>query len=866
MEPVTAAQLTTALIDGVSRPALWRVLIDGLQRFRGMHAVDDLLRAQLRGGVDAPPLISESLALALLSAAHTAPELGRVLDRWTEAVSEQAVACPGADTESSGYRVQARNGVTGSATVHGAVVQAGDIRGDVHIHVPPSTAPGGAAGPAPFGAPPLSSVAHAHGAPGRFAPDGVPVPRQLLPLPEHFTGRSDALDALEALLPAPGSWSRPLFVVVSGPPGVGKSALVTHWLHGMADSFPDGQLYADLRGHLPDAGAGPAAPSEILGRFLRAVGVTDVPVELAESAALWRSRTAGLRLAVMLDNALSAAQIRPLLPSAPGSLVTITSRSRLTALGIDGASFHQLGLLTTDEAVDLLARRIGTERVQREPDAAHAVATLCEGLPLAVCVAAARLAARPQQSLVALAAALGGAGAARLDALSLGGERAVRTALDDAYRQLPPELALGYRRLGLPPVDVLNGPVAAAACAVAADEGDRLLDALAEVSLLEDLGPDDTTGLGRYRFHDLVRVHAGQVATATEDAAERRATVRRVVDHYLATATAAEELLTPSHRTLRRDYAQETAEPHADGPEPWAAHRPPFDGQAAALGWLDAERFHLMAALRTAAEEGWHATAWQLADAMWPLFLRLRPYDLWVEAHRIGRASALHAGDRQGLSRMLTSGGAGLRNAGRYEESAEWYGQAVEGARADGDRKAEAQALHGLGQAHRLAGRLAPATEYFTAALALREAIGHRRGAALTRVCLGDVALAAEEPRRALAPLAEARAELLAVSDPYDAARALAFLGLALALADTRDAAGQDGETVLGQALDEFAATGSAHWQGRVLEMLGDVAVLRQDPAQARDRYERSLAHYAPVSTRDAARLRDRIAALGPRR
>ncbi|MEU6933492.1 tetratricopeptide repeat protein [Streptomyces sp. NPDC046374] len=714
------------------------------------------------------------------------------------------------------------NTLTGAATVHGPVVQAGEVRGDVHIHVPPAPA-----------APP--------------GPDARPVPRQLLPAPEHFTGRTDALALLDTLLPQLGA--RPLLTVVSGPAGVGKSSLVTRWLHGLSDRFPDGQLYADLRGHLPDSG--PAAPGEILGRFLRALGVKEVPVEPAEAAALWRSHTAGLRLAVMLDNALSAAQVRPLLPSSPGSLVVVTSRRRLTALGIDGASFQQLGVLSAADAVRLLAGRIGADRVRREAEAAHEVAALCAGLPLAVSVAAARLAARPQQSLAAMAGALGGSGAARLDALSLGGEDAVRLALDASYHQLTPELARGYRRLGLPPVTVLNGPVAAAACAVGPDEGDRLLDDLAEVSLLEDLGPDDTTGLGRYRFHDLVRAHAGQLADTTEPPEDRRETVRRVVDHYLAVATAAEELLTPSHRSLDRDYAFPPR------------HRPPFDSAAGALAWLDTERFHLMAALRTAAEHGWDATAWQLADAMWPLFLRLRPYDLWVEAHEIGRAAAGRAGDRRGLSRMLTSGGVGLRNAGRSDEAVAWFTEAVRGARADADRKAEAQALHGLGQSHLLAGRLEEATTYLTEALTLREAIGYRRGAAMTRICLGDAALTAGRPREALAPLTDARTTLLAVPDPYDAARALALLGLALARAGARHTTGEDAETVLRQALDEFAATGSVHWRARTLEMLGETAALRGERTEARDRYERSLALYEPLSDSDAARLRTRLTELG---
>ncbi|MEK8172556.1 tetratricopeptide repeat protein [Streptomyces sp. M19] len=189
-----------------------------------------------------------------------------------------------------------------------------------------------------------------------------------------------------------------------------------------------------------------------------------------------------------------------------------------------------------------------------------------------------------------------------------------------------------------------------------------------------------------------------------------------------------------------------------------------------------------------------------------------------------------------------------------------WYGQALEGARRDGDRRAEAQALNGLGQSHRLAGRFAEAAPFFERALEVREAIGHRRGAALTRLCLGDLALASGRYGEAVEPLTAARAGLLAAASDYDAARALAFLGRAVALSRGDYVTA---ESQLRQALAEFESAGSAHWQGRVLEMLGETAQERGHTARARDWYERSLARYAPVSRTDATRLEDRLRELG---
>ncbi|MCX4724835.1 tetratricopeptide repeat protein [Streptomyces sp. NBC_01306] len=774
MEPVTAARLATVL--GRVDDAAWQALAD-------------LLPGQgLPRRPPTDPVGTAALAEALAAAAAARQELGAALRLWLTAVPMT-------------------NSIGGEARVEGTVVQARDIK-NVHVHQ-------------------LTPPPHRSGR-----------PRQLIPGPAHFTGRTPDLAALEALRTGhPGV--APPTVVVTGAAGVGKTALAAHWLNAVAGEYPDGQLYVDLRGHARHAAL---RPGEALGQFLRAFGIDHVPAELAEQAALWRTVTADLRVAVMLDNALSAAQVRPLLPAGPGALVVVTSRRRLPGLTLDGASFHQLDGLAIGSAVELLSHRLGGGRVAGEPAAAHRLAESCSGLPLAVCVAAARIAARPQQSLASLAAAMSRSDD-RLGALNAGGERAVQTALDDSYRTLSAGAARGYRRLGLLPVGEFGPLLAAASCALSAEEAERVLDELIEVNLIEELGSE------RWRFHDLVRLHAAQRAAAEDTPGTRDETVRRTVDWYLRTATEARALLSPTHRTLRRDYAYEPV-----------GLPTPFSSAEDALRWLDSERLHLMTALRAAVEHGWSAPVWQLADSMQPLFLRLRPYDLWIEAHRYGLAAARLAGHPDGESRMLTTGGSGLYNAGHYDEAVRWFTRALHGARRDADRRAEAQALHGLGQSHRLAGRLDRATGYFTEALALREKIGYVRGAALSRLCLGDIALATGDPHRAVVLLTRARSDLLAVPDPYDAARALAFLGRARAADGIADFAAADRQLLL--ALDEFAATGSVHWQGRVLEMLGECAEDRGDRRAAAARYRQSLARYAPVSPGDTRRLQERLRAL----
>ncbi|MEV0255148.1 tetratricopeptide repeat protein [Streptomyces sp. NPDC050732] len=823
MDQVTAPEVQAALALAAGRPAMARALLDTV-RARADAATVELARAWASppAGADGGEL-ARTLAAALAEQAVHRPGLAADLRAWL--ATAQAAAPP-----------DVANAVGGDARVQGTVVQAHGIHGGVHIH-------------------PAAALATER---------ARAVPRQIPAVPAHFTNRERELAALHRT--ATAAQDGPVLAVISGPAGVGKTTLARRWLLGLADAFPDGQLYADLRGH---SDSDPARPGELLGQLLRAVGEDRVPADLGEQSALWRSATAGARIALLLDNAVSAAQVRPLLPGGARALTAVTSRGRLSGLGMDGAAFHPLDVLATHEAVELLRRRIGADRVSREPEAALSVARACAGLPLAVCVAAARVAARPRQPLAAMAGALDGRGGGALDALRVEGEYAVRGALDTSYRLLPPEQARAYRTLGLAPVPLLSVEVAAEACALRVDEADRLLDELAEVNLLEDLGPDPRTGAGRYRFHDLVKTHAGQLAADHDGRADAEAAVRRVVDFYLYAATEAETLLTPSHRILPRRYAQHPSQP------------PPFTDPPGALRWLDAERTHLMAALRTAAERGWDDTAWMLADAMFPLFLRLRPYDLWIEAHEIGLAAARRAGDRAAESQMLTSGGTGLRNAGRHDEAVAWFGHALEvarervaaleGGRAPGTdspsrdegtaaRRAEAQALHGLGQSHRLAGRLAEAARYFRLALPLREEIGYRRGAALTRICLGDVALADGRPHEALPHLTAARAELLAEDDPYDAARALAFLGqAALRCAGDDTTAVEAAETQLARAIREFEATGSVHWQARVLEMLGEAAEERREPERARHWYEQALARYESVSAPDVRRVRERL-------
>jgi tetratricopeptide (TPR) repeat protein len=805
-------------VDAINRDTLERALNRG--DLAAHTAIAALLR---RAAAVLPSAESADLARLLYDAATRSPELHRELAHWLAAVesgghgTDGAPGTDGATTPAPegeaapahGEATAPAHGNTVTGGAHAGIVQARSV-GEIHWH---TTAP---------------------------RPEGPPVPRQLIAAPRQLAGRERDLAALEAIRADGELRAGPLVTVVSGPAGVGKTALVSYWLRGLGADFPDGQLYADLRGYALE---GPTAAPEVLGMFVRAFGTRDVPSVPAERAALWRSVTAGRRIVLMLDNALSAAQVRPLLPGGEQSLVVVTSRRRLTGLGLEGAVFHQLGFLDAEASARILTQRVGARRAAAEPAAVRRVVERCGGLALAVCVAAARMAARPAQPLEATAAALDQE-AEGLAGLRLGEDAAVRSALDASYRMLPPDAAALYRLLSALPFAGFGVPVAAAGAGLPPAEADRLVDELAEASLLEE-----TEG-GRYRFHDLVRLHARGLARVHDGEAGRTDAVRRALEWYLATTTAAETLISPSHRGLDRDYT--LLSPAAGGA---------FATEHSALAWLAAEQQPLMAAVRTAAARDWYGLCWQLTDAMWPAFLRLRPYDLWVEAHRLGLEAARRAGDLPGELRMLTSGGAGLLNCGLPDEAGGWFGQALALARAAGDRLVEAQALHGLGQSHQLAGRLEPAADCFGRALRLREDIGYVRGAALSRISLGDTALSAGRPDAAAEALDRARTDLLALPDPYEAARALALLGRALGEIGRTDLA----EARLRQAVEEFRARGAVQWEAHSLEFLGRLHQRCDRPDDALRAYERSLALYEGVGAPDAGRIAGLLAEVAAR-
>jgi DNA-binding SARP family transcriptional activator len=537
------------------------------------------------------------------------------------------------------------------------------------------------------------------------------VPRDLPPAVSNFIGRTDELRALTAMLDDAGE-GKPGTVVISaigGTAGVGKTALAVHWAHQVAGRFPDGQLHVNLRGFGPPGA--PATATEAIRGFLDALGVPPerVPATPEAQARLYRNLLSGKRVLIIADNAQDEQQVRPLLPASPGSLVLVTSRSQLGGLAAaDGARLISVDVLSHDEAVLMLTARLGRARAAAESAAVDEIARLCAGLPLALAVAAARAAARPNFPLTALAAEFRDS-AGLLDALDAGDPAAsVGAVLSWSYRQLSDESARMFRLLGIQPGPDISVPAAASLAAMTEPDARQLLQGLARVHLIAEHVP------GRYAFHDLLRAYAATQADQADSEVDRDAATCRVLDHYLHTAAAAARLLNPAREPV-------VLAP----PRPGAAIGQPVD-RPQALAWFEAEHQALLAAVTLATAFGFDVHAWQLPWAM-GTFLRARGH--WQEnvaTQRLALAAATRLGDAaaQALSGRLLANT--CTDLGDHDQARRHFASSLTLYQRLGDRLGQAKIHHGLGFAAERQGRYADALGHNERALLLYQAIGDK--------------------------------------------------------------------------------------------------------------------------------------------
>jgi tetratricopeptide (TPR) repeat protein len=457
---------------------------------------------------------------------------------------------------------------------------------------------------------------------------------------ENGTGRRPRL--------VPGSVP---IVAIGGTAGVGKTALALHFAHLVADRFSDGQLYLNLRGF--DPSVEPLPSSAAVRSFLDGLSVPpeQIPASLDAQTGLYRSMLAGRQMLIVLDNAASADQVRSLLPGAGHCLVVVTSRRQLTALAaLEGASTVTLDVLIDSEAYELLAARLGADRLASDPAATAELITECARLPLALSVAAARAQARPQFSLAAVASELRDA-RGRLDALD-GGEASinVRAVFSWSYHQLSPASARMFSLLGLHPGPDITVAAAASLAAVPRAQAGQALGQLTTACLLTEHVP------GRFAFHDLLRAYAAEEAAATENEDQRQDAIGRLADHYLQSARAADQAIYPARPPVAIPGLQPGTQPET------------FSSHAQALDWFDREHYVLLAVISLAAAADLHACAWQLPWAMETFFYRRAHWHDWAVTQTIALTAARRIGDRDGEAHAHR----GIANAnienGSYEE------------------------------------------------------------------------------------------------------------------------------------------------------------------------------------------------------
>jgi DNA-binding SARP family transcriptional activator/tetratricopeptide (TPR) repeat protein len=716
-----------------------------------------------------------------------------------------------------------------------------------------------------------------------------PVPSQLPPDVGDFTGRGEPLARVCGLLggePAPAVTSV-VVCAISGPAGIGKTALAVHAAHRLAERFPDGQLYVNLHG--ATNGLRPLDPLEVLGRFLRALGVEGgaVPNGLEEAAASFRSQVASRRLLVVLDNAHAAAQVRPLLPANPGCGVLVTSRRVLASL--DAAHHLHLDVLTSQEAIELLGRLTGRQRVAAEPEAAAQLALWCGYLPLALRIAGARLAARPTWPVSALAERLADA-QGRLDELELA-EVGVRTSFQVSYQELGASAdpldraaAQAFSLLG-----VLNGPdvslpVAARLLDRPQQVAEQVLERLADAHLLETPTP------GRYRLHDLLRLYTRELARELHPEPERAAALQRAIGLYVATAWRTLSLLRPGdHRLTRAD-------------DRWREGGLELADDTAALSWLEAERANLLAAVQQAAATPGvpAAMAIQLAQALFGFYLVRNYCEDWVLVNQAALDAACRMGDRAARAQAHNDLGVANTRLGRYEQAEACHHQALAIRRELGDRHGQAASLSNVSAIHAWQGRHAEAVACLQESLAIDRELGDRQGEAISLSGLGEAYERQGLHDQAVACLQESLAILRQLGDRQMLAVTLGNLGEAYerqgrseravacqqeSLAIRRELGDRHGEAISLNALgvahrrqgrheralachqESLAISrklGDSRCQAESLRELGVtlLALGRREEAQAR--WRQSLAIFERLQSADADEVRALLVADAP--
>lgn len=704
-------------------------------------------------------------------------------------------------------RAAAVNNEVSGGTFNGPVVQAGAIHGGITftVQAPQPTGPA--------------------------TPDEVP------PLTVPFVSRTSDLALLNACCP---DGSAGIGVVgLYGMPGVGKTATVSHWAQSRRESFPDGRLYVDYA-DLRDCAEG-GDVSEALHRCLVSLGVPEasIPRDFARRTATFRTTSADRRLLVVLDNVNQAAQVVALIPKGSGSAVLAASAGQLAELALDGARFVPLEPLNDEDALQLLASRCGDRAVDADPEAARRLVRLCGGLPVALHLVAARLITTRGLTMTRLAAELADE-TTRLAGMTLR-ERSVSAALGLTYRDLPAAEARLYRCLGGVPGRTFDAAVAAIAGGVGAES------ASAGLEVLRDNGLTDTDAKGRWRMHDLVRLHARERAAEEDTPQERAAVLERIVRHYQVLTVLAD-------RAIRLDRLRitDTGRLVEGMPDPFTG-----DEAVSPLDWLEAEHENILAVLRAAGAAGMHTQVWQTVESFTVLFLHHRHVAVWKESLELGIAGAAAAAAPAAEGRLHSLLSRPLMDLGDLDAAGTELEAAIACAEISGHTVLRASVQEFAGRYYEHVD-LTRAMDAYRRSAALNAEGGEPRGEALAVYFLGCALDKHGDHAQALETLHRAHRMLIAVDDPRMAARAELALGLALDhLGDTPAATEQ--LTAAAETLGRLDAT---HYEAEARVALADLAERVGDRATELRHLRRALEIYEATAHPAAEAIGRRVEEL----
>jgi len=636
----------------------------------------------------------------------------------------------------------------------------------------------------------------------------------------YFSGRSGELDHLMGLLDQ-AHGGGPSTVVLQGLGGVGKTTLAITAAHRLASRFPDGQLFVNLHG--TTAGHSPASPLDALSQLLRGLGddLREIPPSVDEAAARFQSLLAGQRILLVLDNAASAAQVRPLIPDSPTCAALITSRRSLRNL--ESVAHLDLDILAPESAIRLFRGVVGDERVDSEPQAAEELAELCGYLPLALRIAGAHLAGHPKWPLSRLAESLADE-RARLSNLTAN-HFSVRSSLQISYQALKNSdndrdrtAARLFRFTGLYAALDVEARTAAALLDTSPAEADAALKRLADINVLMEMPT-----AGRYRMHDLVRLLAREASAEDEEEPERNAALRRLIEYYLMTVQRASRLLHSDRRE--------------EGRGAFSTLVPPMSTRAEALAWFDAEQANLTGALEQAVAVNLSASVPNIADCMFVYYKARKHWAPAALVQELALTAARENSDRQAEAKILINLGEGCSGLDRLDDALMFLEQGIALCRDVGDHRGERLGLTALGRAYRQRGDLAASTTCLQQGLLVARAIGDRSGEGQVLADLGGICAAQGRFAEAAEHYQSAIIVARQAGDRGNLATSLMGLG------DAARGSGQLRESIefLKQSLAIYAEDGYGNDRAAVCASLASSYRIKGNYSKALEYYQQSL-------------------------